>query len=86
MLRIIAFSIVAGTLSAQDASTTLWYDQPAGRFYESAPLGNGRLGAMVFGDVGVERLQINDDTLWSGGPGNWDTPGAKAARGRGAQR
>ena len=34
---------------------------------------------MVFGDVGVERLQVNDDTLWSGGPGDWDTPGAKAA-------
>ena len=58
---------------------TLWYGRAASKWVEALPVGNGRLGAMVFGDVGVERLQINDDTLWSGGPGGWDTPGAKAA-------
>ena len=58
---------------------TLWYGRAATKWVEALPVGNGRLGAMVFGDVGVERLQINDDTLWSGGPGGWDTPGAKAA-------
>jgi alpha-L-fucosidase 2 len=56
----------------------LWYGRAATKWVEALPVGNGRLGAMVFGDVGVERLQINDDTLWSGGPGNWDTPGARA--------
>jgi alpha-L-fucosidase 2 len=57
----------------------LWYGRAASKWVEALPVGNGRLGAMVFGDVGVERLQINDDTLWSGGPGGWDTPGAKIA-------
>ena len=56
----------------------LWYDKPASQWVEALPVGNGRLGAMVFGDVGVERLQINDDTLWSGGPATWDRPDAKA--------
>src|SRR5688572_29545386 len=56
----------------------LWYGRAAGKWVEALPVGNGRLGAMVFGDVGVERLQINDDTLWSGGPSTWDRPGAKA--------
>ena len=57
----------------------LWYGRAASKWVEALPVGNGRLGAMVFGEVGVERLQINDDTLWSGGPGGWDTPGAKIA-------
>ena len=57
----------------------LWYPRAASRWVEALPVGNGRLGAMVFGDVGVERLQINDDTLWSGGPANWDRPGAREA-------
>ena len=57
----------------------LWYGRAATKWVEAVPVGNGRLGAMVFGDVGVERLQVNDDTLWSGGPGSWDNPGARAA-------
>ena len=58
---------------------TLWYPRAASRWVEALPVGNGRLGAMVFGDVGRERLQINDDTLWSGGPANWDSPAAREA-------
>ncbi|HET7769936.1 MAG TPA: glycoside hydrolase N-terminal domain-containing protein, partial [Chloroflexota bacterium] len=54
-----------------DPTTVLWYERPASAWLEALPVGNGRLGAMVFGDVGLERLQINDDTLWSGGPANW---------------
>src|SRR5688572_31156248 len=46
----------------------LWYDKPASQWVEAAPLGNGRLGAMVFGGVPVERLQLNEDTLYAGGP------------------
>jgi alpha-L-fucosidase 2 len=46
----------------------LWYRQPAQQWVEALPIGNGRLGAMVFGGVRAERLQLNDDTLWSGGP------------------
>lgn len=46
----------------------LWYKQPASVWEEALPLGNGRLGAMVFGGVKQERLQLNEDTLWSGFP------------------
>lgn len=56
----------------------LWYRQNAARWEEALPLGNGRFGAMVFGRVGQERLQLNEDTLWSGGPytpDNADAPG-----------
>src|SRR5438132_4823076 len=46
----------------------LWYEQPAGEWTEALPIGNGRLGAMVFGGIARERLQLNEATLWSGGP------------------
>ncbi|MCX7604773.1 MAG: glycoside hydrolase family 95 protein [Bryobacteraceae bacterium] len=52
----------------------LWYDEPASHWNEALPIGNGRLGAMVFGGVPEERLQINDDTLVSGAPGIDDLP------------
>jgi alpha-L-fucosidase 2 len=46
----------------------LWYKKPAKEWVEALPLGNGRLGAMVFGDVSKERIQLNEDTLWTGVP------------------
>ncbi|MDX1954567.1 MAG: glycoside hydrolase family 95 protein [Chitinophagaceae bacterium] len=55
----------------------LWYDHPAGKTWESAlPLGNGRLGAMVFGNVERERIQLNEHTVWSGSPNRNDNPAA----------
>jgi alpha-L-fucosidase 2 len=57
----------------------LWYDQPAQRWEEALPVGNGRIGAMVFGNVENERLQLNEGTLWAGGPYNPVNPGAKDA-------
>jgi alpha-L-fucosidase 2 len=54
----------------------LWYRQPANQWEEALPVGNGRLGAMVFGGTSVERMQLNEDTLWSGGPKDWDNPQA----------
>lgn len=45
----------------------LWYRQPASVWTEALPVGNGRLGAMVFGGAGTETLQLNEDTLWTGG-------------------
>ncbi len=48
----------------------LWYDQPAVEWVEALPIGNGRLGAMVFGDPAHDRLQLNEDTVWAGEPGN----------------
>ena len=51
-----------------DPSTLLWYTNPASKWEEALPVGNGRLGAMVFGKTGEERIQLNEDTYWSGGP------------------
>ncbi|MCA0397651.1 MAG: glycoside hydrolase family 95 protein [Bacteroidetes bacterium] len=57
---------------AQDAHR-LWYRQPAGNSWESAlPLGNGFIGAMVYGNTETEQYQLNEGTLWSGGPNNND--------------
>ena len=56
----------------------LSYRRAATKWVEALPVGNGRLGAMVFGGVGQERLQLNEDTLWSGGPKDWDNPKARA--------
>ncbi|MBD0690388.1 glycosyl hydrolase family 95 catalytic domain-containing protein [Streptomyces sp. CBMA123] len=55
---------------------TLWYRHPADGFLEALPLGNGRLGAMTYGGVHTERIELNADTLWSGGPGPRDRTGA----------
>jgi alpha-L-fucosidase 2 len=49
-------------------ATTIWFDSPATKWDEALPVGNGRLGAMVFGTVEEERIQLNENTFWSGGP------------------
>lgn len=51
-----------------DPSTILWYSHPADKWENALPVGNGRLGAMVFGRTDEERIQINEETYWSGGP------------------
>lgn len=60
-------------------SERLWYTQPASRWTEALPVGNGRIGAMVFGGISGERLQLNEDTLWTGGPYDPVNPAARAA-------
>jgi alpha-L-fucosidase 2 len=66
----------------QPSPLTLWYNQPAQKWVEALPVGNGRLAAMVFGGVPAERLQLNEDTLWSGGPYDPSNPEALAAHAR----
>jgi alpha-L-fucosidase 2 len=56
--------------------SVLWYDRPASLWTDALPLGNGRLGAMVYGDPHSERLQINESTFWAGGPYQPVNPGA----------
>jgi alpha-L-fucosidase 2 len=68
-----------GQASAPKQPLTLWYRQPAGRWVEALAVGNGRLGAMVFGGIHRERLQLNEDTLWAGGPYDPSNPEALAA-------
>ncbi len=60
--------------SSQDLK--LWYKQPAVKWTEALPIGNGRIGAMVFGGVGKDRIQFNEETLWTGEPRNYNKPGA----------
>ena len=57
-------------------ASVLWYGRPAEKWTEALPIGNGRLGAMVFGGIEDERLQFNDDTLWTGKPHDYSHPGA----------
>jgi len=60
------------------ASMRLWYQQPAGEWVEALPVGNGRLGAMAFGRTDTERVQINEESLWSGRRIDDNNPGARA--------
>jgi alpha-L-fucosidase 2 len=64
---------------AGDNPLVLWYDKPAVKWVEALPVGNGRLGAMVFGGLNQERLQLNEGTLWAGGPYDPVNPEAKEA-------
>lgn len=64
----------SATVFAQD--TKLWYKQPAVKWTEALPVGNGRIGAMLFGGVENDRLQFNEETLWTGEPRNYSRPGA----------
>lgn len=77
----IGMQSAAAKASAQEQSVAtplrLWYPRPAEAWVEALPVGNGRLGAMVFGSVPVERLQLNEDTLWAGRPYNRNNTRAK---------
>jgi len=54
----------------------LWYDAPAEQWIEALPIGNGRMVMMVFGGVGEERIQFNEETVWTGGPQSYANPEA----------
>ena len=63
----------AGMETQTDPATTLWYSQPAASWErEALPIGNGRLGAMIFGGVGHERIALNEESVWSGSRTNWN--------------
>ena len=61
---------------APDKALCLWYAQPAEKWTDALPIGNGRMGAMIFGGVFDERIQFNEDTLWKGFPHDYDRAGA----------
>src|SRR5688572_24363285 len=58
------------------AALKFWYQQPAVKWTDALPIGNGRLGAMVFAGVAEDRIQFNEETLWTGEPRNHNHPGA----------
>ena len=59
-----------GAVCCYATNSHLWYDKPANVWLEALPLGNSKLGAMVFGKTDVEEIQLNEETFWSGGPHN----------------
>ena len=81
---------IVGTVFGQKQPLKLWYKQPASattpdskegwkddqEWLKALPIGNGNIGAMVFGDVNKERIQLNEKTLWSGSPFDNDNPDA----------
>jgi alpha-L-fucosidase 2 len=73
----VMFSCLPAT--AADNELALWYDKPAREWLEALPIGNGRLGCMVFGGVDAERLQLNEDSVSSGSPEDSDNPEALIA-------
>src|SRR3954454_19541219 len=66
MIRLAALAGLSLCFAADDNALKLWYNQPAGAWTQALPVGNGRLAAMVFGDIRKEHLQLNEDTVWSG--------------------
>ncbi len=68
-------------LPIEPGALTLWYDEPAKAWTEALPVGNGRLGGMVYGKPAREVLPLNESTFWSGGPSRNDNPRALSALG-----
>ncbi|MBT3448474.1 MAG: glycoside hydrolase family 95 protein [Bacteroidetes Order II. Incertae sedis bacterium] len=87
-LLLFAFALLSvGSAQAQAVSSMetefsdlkLWYNQPAPQWNHALPVGNGRLGAMVFGETAAERIQLNEETFWAGGPYDPTNPGGAEA-------
>ncbi len=70
---------LTGKAEPPEGAFSLWYRRPAEAWTEALPVGNGRLGAMVFGGISRERLQLNEDSLWAGYPRERDNPEARKA-------
>ena len=60
----------------KESPLRLWYNQPAEVWSEALPVGNGKLGAMIYGGVKTEHIQFNEETLWTGAPNDYTHPGA----------
>ncbi len=80
ILFVFVMSVAPPLLAANNqsipAETAIWFDTPATNFTESSPMGNGRLGAMMFGGIKEERIVLNESSMWSGSPQEADRPDA----------
>jgi alpha-L-fucosidase 2 len=79
LLGFISFLLFQGCTDSKqlpERELKLWYNEPANEWVEALPLGNGRLGAMVFGGIVTERIQLNEESVWTGGPVNRANPDA----------
>ncbi|MCG1037442.1 glycoside hydrolase family 95 protein [Polaribacter sargassicola] len=75
---VLSILLIESVFTQQKNPLQLWYNAPAADWNEALPLGNGRLGAMVYGIPEHENIQLNESTLWAGGPHRNDNPNAKA--------
>lgn len=78
-LIVVLFTFPCSAANSKGGKLTMWYDKPATVWNEALPVGNGRLGAMIYGDPVNEKLQLNEETFWSGGPSRNDNPKALSA-------
>jgi alpha-L-fucosidase 2 len=76
---IILVSAFASANAQKGGKLKMWYDKPATVWNEALPVGNGRLGAMIYGNPSNEKIQLNEATFWSGGPSRNDNPNALQA-------
>ncbi|MGZ3939218.1 MAG: glycosyl hydrolase family 95 catalytic domain-containing protein [Flavisolibacter sp.] len=74
LLSSLFFFIVHFAFAQQDLK--LWYNKPSAKWTDALPIGNGRLGAMIFGGVDTDRIQFNEETLWTGEPRDYNRKGA----------
>ncbi len=73
----ISITVINQNINAQDADAlSLFYDKPAVKWVEALPIGNGRLGAMIYGGAQTEQIQFNEDTFWAGSPYDPSNPDA----------
>jgi alpha-L-fucosidase 2 len=78
-----SFFNVPEICTAQEVnSLRLWYEKPASVWEEALPIGNGRLGAMVFGGIEMDHIQFNEETLWTGAPHDYAHTGAYKSLGK----
>ena len=76
-ISIIGFlAFVYTTSYSQQPSLKLWYNQPSAKWTDALPIGNGRLGAMIFGGIEKDRIQFNEETLWTGEPRDYNRKGS----------
>ena len=76
LLALTATTTLASAATAPAGDLILWYDKPATKWTEALPIGNGHLGAMIFGGIPNERIQFNESTIWTGKPHDYAHKGA----------
>ena len=74
--RLIALSLAITLTSGAASKTELWYQEPAKKWTEALPIGNGHMGAMIYGGIAEEQIQFNESTVWTGKPHAYHTEGA----------
>ncbi|MGB8490263.1 MAG: glycoside hydrolase family 95 protein, partial [Bacteroidales bacterium] len=75
----LSLALFANVIGQENSQLKLWYSHPAKQWVEALPVGNGRLGAMIYGDPVKEIIQLNENTIWAGQPNRNDNPNAKEA-------